>query len=211
MAQTRLTFVEWCASGQLHSSHLAFSHSPLHRLILQSFQLSSKLLARAEQVRLDEKCVRQLEGSWHCGVCLENDPGTRLCGSTCRAMVSSCVASSELAPISQSWKDLAQSLNNLVNSVVLHRNPETIFASYTAMLNETLDLVRSKNEISKKVCVAFLSPVIIAISELARYATDGFIIALSAISVLASESGGRVRLRKLPLLTAIKVRGFGQG
>lgn len=145
---------------------------PFCRLILQSFQLSSKLLARSEQVRLDEKCVRQLAGSLHCGTCLQSslDPGTRPCRSTCRSVVSSCMASSELVHISQAWKELTQSLGKLVDSVVAQRNPETIFAAYPNLLNGALELARSKNEIFKKVC-RISSLVLIMIHQLVRRPT----------------------------------------
>lgn len=176
------------AGRQAHSSTLthttdsfihfiSFSHLSFHRrLILQSFLLASKLMERSEAVRLEEKCVRQLAGSFHCGSCLLEQPSLREhqpCRSTCRDIVADCINTSELSAISKAWKELAVTLKKLVDSMVAQYNPETIFNAYPSLLSEALELARSKNEISKKVC-RISSPVLIAISELVTR-VDGFI------------------------------------
>lgn len=170
-------------------SHLSFNH----RLILQSFVLASKLIERAEAVRLEEKCVRQLAGSFHCNSCLLEQPvdsGSALCRSTCTDIISECINTSELSAISKSWKELAQSLKKLVDSMVAQYNPETIFASYPSLLSEALEVARSKNEISKTVC-RISSPLLIAISQLVMRRTaslDGECSA-SSVSALAYGNG----------------------
>ena len=84
-----------------------------------------------------------------------------------------CINTSELSAISKAWKELAVTLKKLVDSMVAQYNPETIFNAYPSLLSEALELARSKNEISKKVC-RISSPVLIAISELVTR-VDGFI------------------------------------
>lgn len=148
-------------------------------------------MERAEAVRLEEKCVRQLAGSFHCGSCLLHSPDTAsaLCGSTCSDIISECINTSELSAISKSWKELAGTLKKLVDSMVAQYNPETIFASYPSLLSEALEVARSKNEISKTVC-PISSPVFMAISELVRRRTASLARALTemplspALSVL---------------------------
>ena len=113
--------------------------------------MTSSTISKLSSLELSEQCVQQLTGNFHCFRCSHHELDWKPCASLCHRTIDTCVGSSVLATLDDTWATLTSVFEKLTKTKE-DFHMDSIFNTYHELISNAKQSLESNNpHISKKV------------------------------------------------------------